>query len=178
VGVGGEQDSDAVPGAGGDLGGRGARGELQRQGGVAQVVRPPGEPGGSRGGAAGGYGSRATGSEGATPDAYSPRHRPPARTGALITAADKLGIPLTAITEISQNQHLSLHALTRRSFSLASCSFRSAVQPDDCHHGGVESDQAGEAEPGSQLSRALDHQGRQVGRGGTLACPGPPPVMS
>jgi hypothetical protein len=53
VGVGGEQDGDAVPGAGGDLGGRGAGVEPQGQGGVPQVVRPPGEPGGGRGGAEG-----------------------------------------------------------------------------------------------------------------------------
>ena len=38
VGVGGEQDTDAVPGAGRDLGGRGAGGQPQRQRGMTQVV--------------------------------------------------------------------------------------------------------------------------------------------
>jgi len=38
VGVDGEQDMHAVPGAGGDLGGRGAGGQPQRQCGMAKVV--------------------------------------------------------------------------------------------------------------------------------------------
>jgi hypothetical protein len=38
VGVDGEQDTHAVPGAGRDLGGRGAGGQLQRQRGMAKVV--------------------------------------------------------------------------------------------------------------------------------------------
>jgi hypothetical protein len=43
VGVDGEQDVDAVPGAGGDLGGFTPGVQPQGQGGVAQVVGPPGE---------------------------------------------------------------------------------------------------------------------------------------
>jgi hypothetical protein len=38
VGVDGEQDTHAVPGAGGDFGGRGAGGQPQRQRGMTQVV--------------------------------------------------------------------------------------------------------------------------------------------
>ena len=38
VGVGGEEDMHAVPGAGSDLGGRGAGGQPQRQRGMAKVV--------------------------------------------------------------------------------------------------------------------------------------------
>ena len=38
VGVDGEQDTHAVPGAGSDLGGRGARGQPQRQRGMTQIV--------------------------------------------------------------------------------------------------------------------------------------------
>jgi hypothetical protein len=38
VGVDGEQDTHAVPGAGSDLGGRGAGGQPQRQRGMAKVV--------------------------------------------------------------------------------------------------------------------------------------------
>ena len=38
VGVGGEQDTHAVPGAGSDLGGRGAGGQPQRQRGMAKVI--------------------------------------------------------------------------------------------------------------------------------------------
>ena len=38
VGVDGEQDAHAVPGAGSDLGGRGAGGQPQRQRGMAKVI--------------------------------------------------------------------------------------------------------------------------------------------
>jgi hypothetical protein len=51
VGVGGVQDGDAVPGAGGDLGGCAGGGQPQRQGGVPQVVRPPGQRSGGQDGA-------------------------------------------------------------------------------------------------------------------------------
>jgi hypothetical protein len=45
VGVGGEQDTHAVPGAGRDLGGRGAGGQPQRQCGMAQIVGAAHRPG-------------------------------------------------------------------------------------------------------------------------------------
>ena len=45
VGVDGEQDTHAVPGAGSDLGGRGAGGQPQRQRGMAQVVGAAWRPG-------------------------------------------------------------------------------------------------------------------------------------
>jgi hypothetical protein len=51
VGVEGVQDGDAVPGAGGDLGGCAGGGQPQRQGGMPQVVRPAGQAGGGQGGA-------------------------------------------------------------------------------------------------------------------------------
>jgi hypothetical protein len=38
VGIGGEEDADAVPGAGSDLGGRGTGGQPQRQRGMTQVA--------------------------------------------------------------------------------------------------------------------------------------------
>jgi hypothetical protein len=40
VGVDGEQDTHAVPGAGSDLGGRGAGGQPQRQRGMAKIEGP------------------------------------------------------------------------------------------------------------------------------------------
>ena len=51
AGVDGVQDGDAVPGAGGNLGGRAGGGQPQRQGGVPQVVRPAGQAGGGQDGA-------------------------------------------------------------------------------------------------------------------------------
>jgi hypothetical protein len=53
VGVGGEQDVDAVAGAGGDLGGFAAGVEPEGEGGVAQVVGPSGEGSGGEFGAEG-----------------------------------------------------------------------------------------------------------------------------
>ena len=47
VGVGGEQDMHAVPGAGSDLGGRGAGGQPQRQRGMTKVVGAAGRLGAS-----------------------------------------------------------------------------------------------------------------------------------
>jgi hypothetical protein len=44
VAVHGEQDRDAVPGPGSDLGGVPSGVQPQRQGGVTQVVGAPGEP--------------------------------------------------------------------------------------------------------------------------------------
>jgi hypothetical protein len=46
VAVDGEQDGDAVPGPGGDLGGVSAGVQPQRQGGVTQVVGAAGDPAG------------------------------------------------------------------------------------------------------------------------------------
>jgi hypothetical protein len=51
AGVDGMQDADAVAGTGGDLGGRAGGVEPQRQGGVPQIVRPPGQRGGGQVGA-------------------------------------------------------------------------------------------------------------------------------
>ena len=48
VGVGGEQDMHAVPGAGSDFGGRGAGGQPQRQRGMAKVVGAAHRPGACR----------------------------------------------------------------------------------------------------------------------------------
>jgi hypothetical protein len=45
VGVDGEQDTHAEPGAGSDFGGRGAGGQPQRQRGMAKVVGAAGRPG-------------------------------------------------------------------------------------------------------------------------------------
>jgi hypothetical protein len=45
VGVGGEQDMHAVPGAGSDFGGRGTGGQPQRQRGMAKVVGAACRPG-------------------------------------------------------------------------------------------------------------------------------------
>ena len=86
VGVDGQQHGDAVPGAGGDLGGRGAGVQPEGQGGVAQVVGTAGQPGGGQLRA---EGQGAGGVPGAAVDRFAERaaagaaEQPPVRRGAV-----------------------------------------------------------------------------------------------